>query len=104
MVKTKTRRMYYRDHGITDEESKYLKQICRETNSQEEMEILWNAALLANKDLAQQIYISLREKKSYEKVDAEDTIYLGREDFYGYQRLCIKYFKNLMIYAGRYHI
>lgn len=94
--------MYYKDHGITDEESKYLKQLCRETNNQEEIDILWSAALLANKDLAPQIYTSLREKKSYEKVDEKNTIYLGREDFYGYQRLCIKYFKNLMIFVGRY--
>lgn len=98
----KTRRTYYKDYGITDDEAKHLKKICRETEDQEEKDILWNAAQLANKCLARQIYKSLREKQSYEKVDEKDAIYISREDFYGYQRLCILYFKNLMIFAGRY--
>lgn len=98
----RTRRTYYRNYGITTEEAERLKQICRETNDPEEKEILWNAALLANGALASQIYKSLREKKSFEKIDEKEYIPLNREDFYGYQRLCVLYFKNLMIFAGKY--
>lgn len=76
--------------------------MCQEINTEEEKEILWNAALLTNEFLAKLLYRSLREKLSYEDLDKEEYIPYSKDDFYGYQRMCVMYFKNLMIFAGKY--
>ena len=54
--------------------------------------------------MAEKIYRSLTEKLSFEDLDKEEYMPIGKEDFYGYQRACVNYFKNLLIFAGRYNI
>lgn len=97
------RRTYYRHYGIDKEEEKKIKAYCLNLD-EEDKNILWQAAMRANGFMAKKIYRSLTERLSYEDLDKEEYMVVGKEDFYGYQRACVNYFKNLLIFAGRYNI
>ena len=98
----RTRRTYYKDYGIDGEEIKRLRMICANADMETEY-ILKNAAVYSNPCIADELYKSLRYKMSYTELQDEvDYLPYGKEDFYGYQRVCVEMFRCLMIYAGRY--
>ena len=100
----RTRRTYYKDYGLTDEQVSYAKKRCHENNmDDEEKDMLWDAAISSNKCIAKELYISLSKNLSYrDTTDLCGYIPYNYEDFYGYQRLCLVKFRNLLIFSGKY--
>lgn len=97
----RTRRVYYRDYGVTVQEKKELLKYCRYLPNREK-NLLQQVAEIINLDISGALIISLVLGKSYEKVNEKGTVYLGREDFYGYQRLVLVNFRRLLIRLGIY--
>lgn len=97
----RTRRTYYKDYGIDEEDVKNIKERCTHMDD-EEKELLWNAAMYANPYIAKELYTSLEQQKTYRQMADIDYIPYNYEDFYGYQRLCLVIFRNLMIFAGKF--
>lgn len=97
----RTRRTYYKDYGIDEEDVKQIKERCTHMDS-EEKELLWNAAIYSNPCIAKELYTSLEQQKTYRQMADIDYIPYNYEDFYGYQRLCLVIFRNLLIFAGKY--
>lgn len=97
----RTRRVYYRDYGIADQEKKKLLKYCRYLPNREK-DLLQQVAEIINPDISGSLIISLVLGKSYEKVNENTIVYLGREDFYGYQRLVLVNFRRLLIRLGIY--
>lgn len=74
-------------YGITKERYRQLTEYIR---SGEYASLAQSAALIANKDIAQYILLSVTKNKSYEGVEYAEgfgRIPCGRTDFYGYRRL-----------------
>ena len=59
-------------------------------------DILWDAVLSANNMLAKQLYNSIRYGLSYDKISEKEYIPISKSDFYGYRRLCIANYNDLL--------
>lgn len=77
----------YDDYGISRERFIELTDMCKK---QEYADVVRSAAYTANSDIAEYILLSVKEKKTYERVEFDERlgrIPCGRTDFYGYKRL-----------------
>lgn len=99
VISLRKRRTYYRDYGINEEEMKKIRAYCLNLDEKESA-LLQQVCEETNPFIAEQLYESLTEKKSYEKIDVENFIHLNREDFYGYQRLAVAKFHRILILTG----
>lgn len=81
----RTREMSYADHGIETAEIKYIHRFCENANDEEDA-IIRIALLDIKSDMFQPVYDSLRYGKSYETLDKEKYLHIGKDDFYGYRR------------------
>lgn len=97
----RTRRTYYEHYGIDKDEVKYLKTYCCNLN-ETDLEILQQVSAIPNDFFAEKVYRSLTERLSFEDLDKEEYMPVGKEDFYGYQRLCLAWFRKIMFWFGRY--
>ncbi len=95
----KTRRMTYKDHDITEEEAAKIIRVCMidgpfiDGNGRD---ILRDAVVESNAEIADQLYDSIRYGRSYDKLSARDYIPLPKCDFYGYRRLSIANYNDLL--------
>lgn len=95
------RRTYYKDYGFDKKEIKRLREYCKDMDD-EDKEILRQAAESSNANIAEYLYESIINHLSYDDLDKDKYIPIGKEDFYGYQRLCMVKFCNLLVFAGKF--
>lgn len=98
----KTRKMKCSDYGISRTEMTRLKKYCKNYTDDESDELLKDAARAANASIANRLYDSIRNGKSYEKLDRESYMPISKVDFYGYRRKCLYTFKNLLLFCGKW--
>lgn len=100
----RTRRTYYKEYGLTNEQVLYTQKRCNENNmDEEEKQMLWDAAISTNQYIAKELYTSLSKNIGYrDTTELCGYIPYNYEDFYGYQRLCLVKFRNLLIFSGKY--
>ena len=95
----RTREMSYEDYGLADNEIKYIKDFCRNANT-EEKEIIRNALSELQPYIAPFVYRSLISNLSYEDICAKNYIFIGKVDFYGHRRKGMESIKRWMILYG----
>lgn len=84
----------YADYGITDIEKNELKNLCRKADKETYIQLV-NAALEADKTIADDIVFSLVNGMSYEKLGVIKNIPCSRNTFYAVQIKTIYNFKKL---------
>ena len=97
----KTRETFYKDYGFEENEDKKLKAYCRSPNFSEQI-LLHHCALSSNPSLADDLYYSIINKLSYEELSKIKYIPSPKSDFYGYQRKCLRNFRDLLILHGKW--
>lgn len=99
----RTREMGYSDYGFDGKEEKRLKEYCRnKTFNDYDAFLLMQSAVAANPDLANDMYYSLVNGISYDKISVVKYIPISKSDFYGYQRKCLAIFRNFLIMCGKW--
>ena len=88
------REMSYQEYGFAPGEEQDLKHYCRSPDFTEH-EMLHKAAMEANPSIGPDIYYSLVKKLSYDRLNDTQYIPISKVDFYAYQRLCLKKFKEM---------
>lgn len=93
----KTREIYFKDYGISDDEVKKLRKRIKAGNYKDHATLV-KAANEANNELARYIVPSLLLDLSYDKIDymLSEDIPCSKSDFYAYQRLTLYIFKKLI--------
>lgn len=91
------REMSYEDYEITDKEKRYIKDFCRNANT-EEKEIIRNALSELQPYIAPYIFYSLVDNLSYEDICSKNYLFIGKGDFYGHRRKGIAAIKRWMIW------
>lgn len=97
----RTRLMKSDDYGFSFGEDKRLREFCRMPNFAECI-LLIESAKKANADICNDLYYSLVEGVSYDKLDFIKKILVARNDFYAYQRKTLAIFKAALCEVGRY--
>lgn len=97
----RTRQKGYADYGISEQEVKLLKEWCKKADFHEEF-LLFESARMANSEIFNDIYFSIVKGLSYEKMDTKTGQYIGKGDFYGWQRKTLAIFREALIECGRY--
>lgn len=97
----RTRNTYYNDYGFSQEEVKALKEWCKAPDFKEFV-LLLECARKANVAIFNDIYFSIVKGLSFEKMDKKTYQYMGKADFYGYQRKTLSLFRNALIKCKRY--
>ena len=97
----RARLMKFDDYGFSPREDKRLREFCR-TPDFAECFLLIESAKRANADICNDLYYSLVEGVSYDKLDKAKSVPIPRPDFYGYQRKTLAIFKAALCKAGRY--
>lgn len=92
----RTREKSYLDYGITDNEIKYIKEFCKNSNDNEKP-IIKTALSELQPYIAPYVYYSLVDNLSYEDICAKNYLYISKGDFYGYRRKGMAAIKRWMI-------
>ena len=87
----RARETKYEQYGITREQAKQAKIYCLNASG-ERARNLRRAAKKANPEIADDLFISLRDGRSYDLQMAHRYIPISRPDFYGYRRRCLAFF------------
>lgn len=95
----RTREMSYADHGITEEEKRYIKDFCRNANDMEK-QIIKIALSELNPYIALRIYDSLVSGISYDTICRREYLYMQPVDFYAYRRKGMESIKRWMQIYG----
>ena len=95
----RVREMSYSDHGMTDEDVRYIFDFCRNA-SEEEKQIIKNALAELQPYIAPYVFYSLVDNLSYEDICAKNYLYIGKGDFYGHRRQGMAAIKRWMILYG----
>lgn len=90
------------DYGISKTEMARLKEYCKNYTDEESDRLLKDAAYAANASIANRLYDSVRNGKSYETLDREVYMPISKVDFYGYRRKCISTFRSLLLFCGKW--
>ena len=77
----------YSDYGIADKVDQ-IKRYCMQ-NSDESNAILFKCAFEANCMIGADLFYSLSQDVSWERLDAIKYVGYSKVDFYGYRRLCM---------------
>lgn len=100
----KTRNKSYRDYGFEDGEAKQLKLRCRSPNLTDyDKFLLKQASIQSNPDIADLVYKSIIFKISYEELQDYEYVPIAKADFYGYQRLCLYWFRQFLMFERRWN-
>lgn len=83
-------------YGISPQKEKEIKKMCKNA-TRKQCELLMEAAIAANPEIADDLYYSLRRGISYEAINNFGCIPIPKVDFYAYRRKCMKIFADLMI-------
>lgn len=89
----KLREMGYEDYGMTREEADMIIKKCSHMNLDKSSEIL-NIAYETNPMIGPDLYYSIVQDVSYERLDAVKSIPYSKGDFYGYRRKAIAIIKE----------
>ena len=95
----RTREMSYSDYGITEDEVRYIKSFCQNSNT-EEQHIIQTALGELNPYIAHYVFYSLVDNLSYDDICAKNYLYIGKGDFYGHRRQGMAAIKRWMILYG----
>jgi hypothetical protein len=88
MERTNVRTKGYQDYGLTQSQvDKTLKYCMR--NTAESNKILFDCAFDSNSTIGSDLFYSLSQDVSFERLDAIKAIPYSKGDFYGYRRLCV---------------
>lgn len=91
----------YKEYGFDKGEDKKLKLYCRNMSAEDSVTLL-HCAVSANNALYNEIYFSLVSGISYEELEKIRRIPIAKNDFYGYQRLCLYKFRDLLLLSGKW--
>ena len=97
----RTRYKNYSDYGITDDESKRIKEYCQNASVEDKL-TLFQCAISSAPGLEVEIYESLVDNIGYDKLSKRKNIPIKRDDFYGYQRKTLDEYRRLMTLFGRW--
>lgn len=101
----RTRHKSYSDYGFQDGEAKQLKLYCRSPGlSDHDKFLLKQASRKANPSIDELVYRSIVCKMSYEELQDRDYVPIAKADFYGYQRLCLYWFRQFLTFEGRWDV
>lgn len=92
----RTRNKSYSDYGFGPGEEKELIKYCRSENFTQGGMLL-KCALMARQYLAVDIYDSIVNGTSYDKLMMTKDLYVRKEDFYAYRRKCLGLFREMCI-------
>lgn len=92
----RTREKSYQDYGMDEKEVRYIKEFCRNANT-EQKQIIKYALSEIQPYIAPYVYYSLVENMSYEELCGRDYIYIGKGDFYGHRRQGMECIKRWLI-------
>ena len=93
------REMSYSDYGMTEDEVRYIKSFCQNSNT-EEKHIIRTALCELSPYIAPYVYYSLVDNLSYEDICSKNYLYIGKGDFYGHRRQGMESIKRWMILYG----
>ncbi len=97
----RTREHGYSHYGFRDGEARELKKWCKSPDFKQN-ELLMKSAKESNEVISNSIYLSIVKGLSYERIDGMDYIYIGKGDFYGYQRKALAIFRKALIRNNQY--
>lgn len=89
----KRRETYYKDYGLSNDDVKRLKSLCKKLDEDGQI-ALFGCAVSANIGVASLIYISLVYGLSYDLISSIMYIPISKTDFYAYQRYCLYLFSK----------
>ena len=99
----KKRHTSYKDYGFEDGEAKELKLHCRSPDfSEDDRYLLTQASICSNPSIADLVYKSIVCKMSYEELQEYYYVPIAKADFYGYQRLCLFWFRQFLLFERRW--
>lgn len=84
------------NYGIGKEEAESLRKYCQSATI-EEQQILFQYSYQSNKQIYPDIFYSLVNGLSYDKLMKARYIPMNRNDFYGYQRKCLMMFREHLV-------
>ena len=93
----------YLDYGFMPGEEKQLQEFCRSPDFSENF-ILSECAKQSNPCICKELEDSIVRGLSWDKMDARKIQIYSKADFYGYRRLTLGLFRNILILSGRYPI
>lgn len=100
----RTRHKSYSDYGFKEGEAKQLKLHCRSPGlSEHDKFLLHQASIQSNPSISELVYKSIVCKLSYEDLQDEDYVPIAKADFYGYQRLCLYWFRQFLMFEQRWN-
>lgn len=86
---------WYNDYGLTKKDILQVKKYIQEPGFRE-WRLLRDCATEANKEIATELYDSLKSNLSYEKLSCQRLVPISKGDFYVYRRICICMFYKKM--------
>lgn len=86
----------YSDYGFGPGEEKELLRYCRSSDFNQGGMLL-KCALMARPYLAADIYDSIVNGVSYDRIVMHKELYVRKEDFYAYRRKCLGLFREMCI-------
>lgn len=95
----KMRRTGYVDYGMTEKEAEEWLEKCQCADRDME-QLIFQAAQESNKDIAAELYYSLRTGAGYDSLFALRYIPIGKNDFYGYKRKTLFLLKEKVIQSN----
>lgn len=90
------------NYGISKEEADSLRKYCQKANIDDQMKLL-QYSFDSNPDISSDIYYSLVNGLSYDKMMKARYIPINRYDFYAYQRKCMSMFRQYLVSVGKWN-
>lgn len=84
----RTRDTSYKDYQLNNDDVNNILLFCRQ-NTTESNNILFKCAFESNASIGADLFYSLSQDVSYERLDAIKSVSYPKNDFYGYRRKCI---------------
>lgn len=78
----------YKDYGLNNDDVEKVIRYCK-GNTEESNKKLFDCAFRANKAIGSDLYYSLSQDVSFERLDAIKSVAYSKSDFYGYRRYCV---------------
>jgi hypothetical protein len=78
----------YRDYGLNEQDVENVIRFCRK-NTNESNKKVFECSFKANSAIGADLYYSLSQDVSFERLDAIKSIAYSKSDFYGYRRYCV---------------